>query len=326
MKKFLVTITSVILGLSLVACSTGAGSSSSFTSSASAITSSNPTVSAATAKPTQDRSGLSITPPETVETIVVLAPSIAEIVNGLGAEDRIVGIDTESVRLEIPTPENVIVFDTVTPNIEEIASLNPDLVLASNLSGAGGANLFTQLTSMGICVAIIPTSTSIAGIEEDIEFIASLLNTQNAGETMVNNMQQKIDSIATIAQTIPDDERKTVYFEISENPSYSFGSDVFLNELIETLGAKNVFVDQSGWLLVEPESAIAADPDVILTNVNYIDNPVDEILNRTGWGNVTAVKNKEVYSVNNQTSSLPNQNVVLALEEMAKLIYPEYYK
>ena len=70
---------------------------------------------------------------------------------------------------------------------------------------------------------------------------------------------------------------------------------------------------------------MAANPDVILTNVNYLEDPVGEILSRDGWNAVTAVSQKQVYAIDNMASSLANQNIVKALDQMAKAVYPEQY-
>ena len=71
---------------------------------------------------------------------------------------------------------------------------------------------------------------------------------------------------------------------------------------------------------------MSADPDVILTSDNFSnEDPVTEILGRTGWENVTAVKNGQVAYIDNAASSLPNHHIVDALKEMAKAIYPEEY-
>ena len=125
-------------------------------------------------------------------------------------------------------------------------------------------------------------------------------------------MQAEIDAIAAIGETVTD--RKTVYFEISAAPyCYSFGEGVFLNEMIDLIGAENVLAGQEGWLSVEEESVVSANPDVILTNVNYIEDPVGEILARPGWEGVTAVQNGGVCTIDNKTSSLPNENIVQAV-------------
>ena len=123
------------------------------------------------------------------------------------------------------------------------------------------------------------------------------------------------------------EEKKTVLFEISPVPYlYSFGTGVYLNEMIELIGAQNVLADQEGWLSVTEESAVAANPDVILTSDNFSnEDPVAEILGRAGWENVTAVKDGAVAYIDNAASSLPNHHIVDALKEMAKAVYPEEY-
>ena len=76
---------------------------------------------------------------------------------------------------------------------------------------------------------------------------------------------------------------------------------------------------------VEAETIVAADPDVILTNVNYIDDPVAEIRGRSGWEGMSAVQNEQVFYIDNMASSLSNQNIVKALDQMAKAVYPELF-
>ena len=142
----------------------------------------------------------------------------------------------------------------------------------------------------------------------------------------MDEMQAEIDAVAAIGAAVPEDERKSVYFEISAAPyCYSFGEGVFLDEMLELIGADNVLAGQEGWLSVDEEAVVAADPDVILTSVNYIDDPVGEITARAGWEGVAAVQNGEVYAIDNKTSSLPNENVVQALREMAQAVYPDLY-
>ena len=93
--------------------------------------------------------------------------------------------------------------------------------------------------------------------------------------------------------------------------------------MIEIIGAENLLADQEGWISVSEELILSKNPQVILTNVNYIENPVEEIKERAGWDSVEAIKNGEIYYIDNMSSSLPNQNIVKALEEMLRAVYPE---
>ncbi len=122
-------------------------------------------------------------------------------------------------------------------------------------------------------------------------------------------------------------DKKKVYFEIGPAPTlYSVGKDTFINEMIQTIGAENIFANQDAWISPSEESVIDANPDVILTNVNYVENPTKEIMSRDGWDNITAVKEKAVYSIDANSSSRPTQNIIKALKEMAKAVYPDEFK
>lgn len=335
MNKTLKGILSIISAVAVMAAVAGcapatgttssAGASSATSSGASSMASSDTASSSDAPAPiTKDRAGMDITLPKEINSIISLAPSSTEVLYALGMKDKIIAIDTQSQRLEGINTE-LPAFDMMSPDGEKMASLKPDIVFVSGMSFAGDVDPFKALKDMGICIVQTPSSDSIKGITEDISFIAQVVGKQAEGEKIVADMQTEVDRIAAIGKTITD--KKSVLFEIACAPDiYSFGSGVFLNEMIEIIGATNVLADQKSWLAVEVESAVKANPDVILTNVTYVEDPVAEILSREGFAGVTAVKEKQVYYIDNFASSLPNHNIVKALNQMAKAIYPEQYK
>ena len=140
-------------------------------------------------------------------------------------------------------------------------------------------------------------------------------------------MEKEVEAIKAIGDTITD--KKKVYFEIGASSSlYSFGNETFLNEMIEIIGAENIFANENSWISPTPESVIDANPDVILTNVPDANGvkSIDSIKARDGWDSVTAVKEDQVYQIDKNSSSRPSQNVIKALKEMAKAVYPNEYK
>ena len=83
--------------------------------------------------PTEDPSGAPITVPDKIESIAVLAPSLTQMVLALGRGDQIVAYDTNSAGLEGLDPDAP-VFDMVAPDMEQLAALQADLVLVSDMS------------------------------------------------------------------------------------------------------------------------------------------------------------------------------------------------
>lgn len=263
--------------------------------------------------------------PQGVDSIVVLAPSLAETVVALGLGDKIVGYDLQSAGLE-GLPEGVPTFDTVNPDMESLAALSPDVLLVTNLSLYGEDDPYQPLIDAGVEVLCIPTSESIDGVRDDIRRLAEALGVPEEGDRLLRELDAELDRLASIAAGIPEEERKSVYFEISAAPYlYSCGSGTYLDEMIEWVGGKNILSAEKGWLNVEGEAVAAANPDVIFTNVDYIDNPVEEILSRDGWAGVSAVQNGAVYKIDTNSSARPNQNIVVAMRQMAAFLYPEAY-
>ena len=274
--------------------------------------------------PEKDRAGNSIDVPKNIDSIISLAPSITQTLVALGLGDKIVAIDTNSATVE-GIKKDLPAFDIMKPDAEKLVNMKPSIIFATDISLINGKDAFKTMKDLGICIASIPTSNSIQGIRDDITFISQVTQTADKGKKLIENMDKEIEKIENIGKTITD--KKKVYFEIAAAPEiYSFGKDVFLNEMINIIGAENVFADKKGWIAAEPEIVVNLNPDVILTNVNYIENPTKEILSRSGWENMKAVKDKQVYYIDNIASSIPNHNIVKALKEMAKAVYPDKYK
>ena len=314
MKKF--TLTMMTLGLVATLGLAGCGKQEK-----KATTSSEKTE---VTLPTKDRSGKEITLPKEATKIISLVPSTTEVIEDLGKTDQLIAVDTQSSTM-MTDLKKLPQMDMMAVDAEKLIALKPQIVYVNDINLASSESVWKQVEDAGITVVNIPTSTSIKAIKEDVQFIADSLSEHEKGQKLIKTMDQEIDEVAKIGKTIK--KPKTVLFEVAALPDiYSFGNGTFLNEMIETIGAKNVLANEKGWLPVTEEAAIAANPEVILTNVNYMKDPAKEILARKNWENVPAVQNKEVFEIDNMSSSLPNNHITKALKQMAKAVYPEEYK
>ncbi|EGO8273790.1 ABC transporter substrate-binding protein [Enterococcus faecalis] len=314
MKKF--TLTMMTLGLVATLGLAGCGKQEK-----KATTSSEKTE---VTLPTKDRSGKEITLPKEANKIISLVPSTTEVIEDLGKTDQLIAVDTQSSTM-MTDLKKLPQMDMMAVDAEKLIALKPQIVYVNDINLASSESVWKQVEDAGITVVNIPTSTSIKAIKEDVQFIADSLSEHEKGQKLIKTMDQEIDEVTKIGKTIK--KPKTVLFEVAALPDiYSFGNGTFLNEMIETIGAKNVLANEKGWLPVTEEAAIAAKPEVILTNVNYMKDPAKEILARKNWENVPAVQNKEVFEIDNMSSSLPNNHITKALKQMAKAVYPEEYK
>lgn len=279
---------------------------------------------AGTAAINTDREGTPIALPASVERIASFGPSNTEILCALGMADNIIAIDTYSANVE-GIAVGLPMFDMMAPDAEKILALEPDVLFVTGIGKADSEDPYKPFKDVGICVIYVPSSASIEEIKEDIRYIAAVVGQPEKGAAIVRQMEADIAAIKSIGDTVT--EKKSVYFEISAAPyMYSFGHGVFLNEMIELVGATNVLGDQESWISVTDEVLLAADPDVILTSVNYIDSPTEEIKSRPSWDALSAARNNQVFSIDTDTSNRPSHHIVKALREIAVAVYPELYQ
>ncbi len=323
MKKILVCLLASMTIMSLTACQeTGASSevaseavASSEVASSEAVTEEVDTVI--------DLAGNEITLPAEVDKIISLAPSNTEVIVGLGKADMLVAVDKYSAEVE-GVAEGLPLFDIMTPDTEQIIAMGADIILTTGMSNSDGNDVFKPLTDAGVLVITIPSAASIDEIYKTIELIGDVTNTEDKAATMVTDMKTEIEAIRAKSTDIA--EKKTVYFEVAPGSNlYSLGNGTFINEMIEVVGCVNVFADQEGWLPISEEAVIDSNPDIIMSKAGYIEDPVADILARANWGSITAIKNGDVYYIDEASSSRGSQNIIKALKEMAVAAYPEIY-
>lgn len=267
-------------------------------------------MSAVAETPVQDRAGNAIVVPEQVDSIIALAPSITQVLVDIGVADKLVAVDTYSADSK-ELPGGLPAFDMMAPDMEQMVALEPDLVLVSGMSLSDGSDPFTVLTDAGVCVAYVPSSSSIEGILEDTMFIGMLVGKEDEAQALNDTLTEGIEALR-----IKTDEPVPVFFEISF--PYTFGSGTFLNEMIELLGGINIFAEETSWITVSDEAVIAAAPEIIFTNADWNPAAAEEILARPGWESIPAVEKGKVFLINGDTSSQPNHRIIYALEEMAE--------
>ncbi|KRG15865.1 ABC transporter substrate-binding protein [Lederbergia galactosidilytica] len=273
----------------------------------------------------KDATGKEVEIKEEPKRIVSLMPSNTEIVFALEKGDNLVGASTEYDNY----PEEVNEIEKVAANfelnVEKVLSLKPDLVLAH------GSNLTTwesglkQLEDSGVTVLVIEDAQSFKAVYQTIETIGKALGKKDEANEIVENMQAKLADITEKTTEIANDEKKSVFVEISPAPEiYAAGTGTFMNEMLEAIHSENI-VEEEGYPTLNEEAVIKSNPDVIIVNYSYVEDAVDQVLQRAAWKDVTAVKEKQVYQVDEDLVSRSGPRIIEGVEELAKAIYPEAY-
>ncbi|GIN20275.1 MAG TPA: ABC transporter substrate-binding protein [Bacillus bacterium] len=272
----------------------------------------------------KDAADKEITIEKKPEKIISLIPSNTEILYALGAGDEVVGVsENDNYPEDVKDKEQVAGLEL---NIEKIISLKPDLVLAHGSAGDMWESGLKQLEDSGITVLVVHNAESFDEVYDTIDFIAKATgHTEEASDT-INDMKAKLDEIEKKAADIKEEDQKSVFVEISPAPEiYAAGKNTFMDEMLKTINAKNS-VQEEGWPMINEEAIIKMNPEVIIVNYNYVDNAVDQVLDREGWQDVAAIKGKQVYTVDENLVSRSGPRIVEGVEELAKAVYPDVFK
>ena len=255
-----------------------------------------------------------ITLEEPATRIVAMQPSDCEILCAIGCEDALVGIgqfcDYPASITSLP-----VVQSGKNTNIEEILALNPQVVLMNDMSQS--EDQVKQLEENGVKV-VISSTTDIESVYTAIRMIGTLMGKDENAEALIADMKATCDEIRAKSEGI----EKTVYFEISPPPYlYSCGSSSFTHELAEICGLKNIFGDQpDAWLMISDEQVIERNPDYIILMNGMGAEGIEEIQSRDGWGDINAIKDKNIYYDGTSMMTRPGPRLKDAVIELYNFI------
>ncbi len=248
--------------------------------------------------------------------IISLSPAATEILFAVGAGDKVIAkTDFCNFPSEAHDVTSIGGFDGKAFSIETIIALEPDLVYAT----AGMHDYLEKpLESYGIDVYMSNAQT-IESIYTEIEEIASITGNVETGNKLVLSMKDQIQHVTNIVKNSP---KKLVYWEVWNEPYMSAGSKSYINDIIQTAGGENIFADiLQAYPVVSEESILIRNPDVILFPTHTITN-IEQLRLRDGWENLQAVKTGDIYFIDSDISSRPGPRSSLAVEMIAKKLFP----
>jgi iron complex transport system substrate-binding protein len=288
---------------------------------------------AATSEPTAaaqtitlvDGLGRTVTLVAPAQRIVSMAASATEILYAIGAGDQVIGRDTFSDYPEAALAVTDIGGSMGDYSYETIASLNPDLVIAT---GINTEEQVKALENLGLTVYYIANPTDFAGLYQILQDVGKLTGHDADAVALTDSLTARVQAVEeTIskAQTTP-----VVFYELDGSDAakpWTSGPGTFVDMLISKAGGMNVGASLSGsWAQISVEELIVQNPEIILLGDAAYGTTAEQVAARTGWSDILAVKDNKIYTFNDDLVSLPGPRLVDGLETLAKLIHPELFK
>ncbi|HRX42924.1 MAG TPA: helical backbone metal receptor [Clostridia bacterium] len=264
-----------------------------------------------------DSQGNEITLADVPGKIVSIAPNITEIVFALGAEDKLLArTDWCNYPAEVFDYESVGNIDQ--PDVEKIISLDPDVVLLSEMTSK---ELALQIKDAGIPIFVVDNEETFEGAYTCIEMVGSVLGMDEEADSIVEDMKSRIKAVM---DKVADAQSKTVYYVMGygEYGDFTAGKGTFISEMINSCNAVNVADDTDGWSY-SVEKLVEHNPDVLLLSTWA---PADGLKTANGYKDLTAVKNDMVFTLDDDSLQRLGPRIADAFEAMAAAIHPELFE
>ena len=131
-----------------------------------------------------------VTIDERPERIISLSPTATEMLFAIGADDQVIAVDDQSnFPPDAPTTE----LSGFEPNVEAIASYEPDLVVYSTEPG----DLGSTLEGLGITTMLLPAATMLDDAYQQLEELGRATGNAEAATAVVDDMRTEVDSIVS---------------------------------------------------------------------------------------------------------------------------------
>jgi len=267
------------------------------------------------------------------DRIVSLAPSTTEILFALDLDDKVVAVtDYDNYPYDfsawVAAGNMTSVGDFSDPNMEVIASVDPDLILAT--AGVQGESI-DSLRSLNYKVLVLDPS-SVEGVLQDIVLVGKATGHNAQATTLVNSLRSRIDAVEEKVASAAS--KPKVYYEVWYDPTslWSAGSKAWQNELIEKAGGTNIFADQQlDYFQSSAEAVIDLNPDVIVLPATGMGfgppfwGSIDDVKARPGWSSISAIQGNRLFQVDGDVIARAGPRVADAIEALAAYFNPELF-
>jgi len=212
-------------------------------------------------------------------------------------------------------------------NYETFISMNPDLVFVGHGMSVDDVNDMQDKLGL-IPLLDVEGDNNLTNIDSSINFIGKTIGEQKKASELVSFHQRMLSEVVSKTASIPENEKKRVYYARDSTGLMTNPSGSAHTQLIDMCGGINVaqVPITKGSVGVSIEQVLIWNPDIIIAS-----DPTfyQKIYSDPLWQNVKAVQDKQVYLVPNSPfnwfENPPGANTIIGIPWTAKVLYPDKF-
>ena len=260
-----------------------------------------------------------------VEEIRVVAATVSatQVLAELNAE--VLGVPATSQTLPDGYQDLPQVGQAMNPDLEIVASLNPDLFI---MDASFKSSVEERLTEYGLNTFFFETGTYTAFLNS-INELGNAINRQDEATTLLNQLKQAEE--AALANKTEQAPTVAIIFGAGDNFMLATESS-YLGDLAKTLGAINIASEidtniESAYIQFSLEQILAQNPDYVLRfahgNIEETSKMFDEAFDKNeAYQQLDAVADGKVYDLDSTIFNVSaNLKVTEAITKLGEILY-----
>ena len=246
--------------------------------------------------------------------IVSLSPTATEMLFAIDAGEQVVAVDDQS---NYPKDTPVTDLSGYEPNVEAIASYDPDLVVYATEPG----DLGSSLEGLGIPALLQAAAGDLRDVYAQIEQLGLATDHVEEASSLTTRMKARIE---TITAGIGGEQGLRFYHELDDT-YYSVTSSTFIGQLYSMVGLENIADEAKGaaggYPQLSAEYIIDADPDLIfLADTKCCGQSPATVADRPGWDRIEAVERGNVIPLDDDVASRWGPRIVEYLRRIGAAV------
>jgi iron complex transport system substrate-binding protein len=263
---------------------------------------------------TVDTPGGELTIEQRPNRIVSLSPTATEMLFAIDAGEQVVAVDDQS---NYPKDAPVTDLSGYEPNVEAIASYDPDLVVYATEPG----DLGSSLEGLGIPALLQPAAGGLRDVYEQIGQLGVVTDHVAESNSLTARMEDRIE---TITSQIEGEQGLRFYHELDDT-YYSVTSSTFIGQMYSMVGLENIADEAKGaaggYPQLSAEYIIDADPDLIfLADTKCCGQSPATVADRPGWDRIEAVERGNVIPLDDDVASRWGPRIVEYLRRIGDAV------
>ncbi|MFC7680894.1 helical backbone metal receptor [Paenibacillus sp. GCM10028914] len=260
---------------------------------------------------------------KTPEKVVTVSVSISELLNELGVVPA--GVPTTNSTLPAAFDQVPRIGSSHQPDLEQIAKLEPDFVLAPSSIKDNLEKVFQSAT---LPSAYLPAD-SLEELKVSLVALGRLFKQEDKAEAFLQQFSEKENAVleATKGKEAPS---VMILFGSAESLMF-MNEDTYTGSLVKKLGASNVVADvlklKETYIPLNMENIVAANPDIILLvahgDPNAVAKKFEEDTKKNGaWEKLDAFKNDKLIALDYNLFGIASiTKAPEAYEDLLKILY-----